>query len=123
MQCPKCYGEMELVSDETITNVNRCGTCHGFHFELLNQQNLDDVTQYVHLDTGVDSFGDEYNEMVYVECPKCDMIMDQRSIDDPAKIRFELCIACHATFLDAGEFREYMSDEGHDKSRELLPER
>lgn len=48
--------------------------------------------------------------------------MDQQSIDDPIKIHFELCIACHATFLDAGEFREYMSDEYHDKFRELRPE-
>jgi|TARA_B110000196_G_C20645689_1_gene430570 hypothetical protein len=60
--------------------------------------------------------------MLYVECPKYDMIIDQRSTDDGVKIRFELCIACHATFLDAGEFREYMGDEHHDKFRELLPE-
>ena len=122
MQCPKCYGDMVNVSDEDITNVYRCDTCHGLHFELLNQQNLDEVAAHVHLDTGDDSLGEEYNEMVYVECPKCDMIMDQRSLDEPVKIRFELCIACHATFLDAGEFRQYMSDEYHDQFRALLPE-
>ncbi|GEM_PF-6975278 len=59
-----------------------------------------------------------------MQCPKCygDMIMDQRSLDEPVKIRFELCIACHATFLDAGEFRQYMSDEYHYQFRALLPE-
>ena len=71
----KCYGEMVLVNDD-VTAVNRCDNCHGLHFELLNQQNLDEVAAHTHLDTGNDSMGEEYNEMVYVECPKCDQIME-----------------------------------------------
>ena len=122
MQCPKCYGEMVLVNDD-VTAVNRCDNCHGLHFELLNQQNLDEVAAHTHLDTGNDSMGEEYNEMVYVECPKCDQIMDQRFIEEPVEIRFELCIACHATFLDAGEFRQYLSADYLEEFRALLPDR
>ncbi len=111
---------MQLVNDEG-TNVSRCGTCHGLHFELLNQLNLDEVAAHIHLDTGDETLGAEYDEMVFVECPKCNQIMDQRLTEEPNRIRFELCIACHATFLDAGEFRQYMGPDYLDEFRALLP--
>ncbi len=120
MECPKCLGEMNLVDDE-VTSVSRCNHCQGLYFDLLNRQNLDEVAAHIHLDTGDEAMGKEFDEMVFVECPKCNQIMDQRSIDDPVQIRFELCVSCHATFLDAGEYRQYMSAEYLDEFRALLP--
>ena len=76
----------------------------------------------VDVDTGTDEMGSTYDEMVYVECPKCDKIMDQRLIEEPVRIRFELCPTCNATFLDAGEFREYTSAGFLKKFTPLLPE-
>ncbi|MDA0788736.1 MAG: zf-TFIIB domain-containing protein [Proteobacteria bacterium] len=120
MECPKCLGDMNLVDDE-VTAVSRCNHCQGLYFDLLTRQNLDEVAARIHLDTGDESVGKEFDEMVFVECPKCNQIMDQRSVDDPVQIRFELCVSCHATFLDAGEYRQYMSDEYLDAFRALLP--
>ena len=121
MQCPKCLeGEMTLVSDGS-TNVNQCNNCHGLYFEQLNQAKLDEVASHVHLDTGDEARGAEFDDMVYIECPKCDQIMDHRSITDPVTIRFEICIACHSTFLDAGEFRQYLSEGYIGEFRALLP--
>lgn len=65
--------------------------------------------------------GSTYDEMVYVECPKCDKIMDQRKVEEPLKIRFELCPTCNATLLDAGELREYLSAEYLEEFTSLLP--
>jgi Zn-finger nucleic acid-binding protein len=121
MECPKCYGDMEMVIDEE-TRVDRCGHCHGLYFDQLSQEILAGLMGNVSIDTGSDDLGSEYNDMVYVECPKCDKIMDQRLIEDPVRIRFELCPTCNATFLDAGEFRQYVSEEYLEEFRALLPE-
>jgi len=76
------------------------------------------------LDTGDEELGAEYNEMVYVECPKCDKIMDQRVAEgEHVRIRFELCVSCHSTFLDAGELRQYLSEDCRRDFEALLPAR
>ena len=121
MQCPKCDGEMETVYNEEVT-INRCNNCRGLYFDQLTRDDLGYVEGQVGVDTGDEELGAAYNDMVYVECPKCDKIMDQQLIEDPVRIRFEVCTSCHATFLDAGEFRQYLSDEYRDHFISLLPE-
>ncbi|MBT4161505.1 MAG: hypothetical protein HOC70_14010 [Gammaproteobacteria bacterium] len=121
MECPKCYGDMDTVVDDVVT-IERCQNCHGLYFDQLTQELLPDVMGNVDVDTGTDEMGSTYDEMVYVECPKCDKIMDQRLIEEPVRIRFELCPTCNATFLDAGEFREYTSAGFLKKFTPLLPE-
>ncbi|MEK9870063.1 MAG: zf-TFIIB domain-containing protein [Gammaproteobacteria bacterium] len=121
MECPKCYGEMESVLQDT-TFVERCQNCHGLYFDQLTQALLPDVLANVDIDAGSEDLGSTYDEMVFVECPKCDKIMDQRLIEAPVKIRFELCPTCHATFLDAGELRQYTAEACLEDFRSLLPE-
>ncbi len=121
MQCPKCDGETDRVYDQDVM-IDRCNNCHGLYFDQLTQQDLALVADQVGLDTGDEEVGAEFNALVYVECPRCDRIMDQRLIEEPVRIRFEICTSCHATFLDAGEFREYMSDRYRDHFVSLLPE-
>ena len=123
MECPKCYGDMDTVL-EGETNVGRCRNCYGLYFDQLTQALLGPVSEFAQtIDSGSDEVGSSYDEMVYVECPKCDSIMDQRLIEEPHRIRFELCPTCNATFLDAGELREYTSPDFLDDFRSLLPER
>lgn len=120
MQCPKCYGDMANVL-KGATIIDRCENCHGLYFDQLTRHILGSVLANVDVDTGHDEAG-EYDEMVYVECPKCDRIMDQRMIEEPVRIRFELCPTCNATFLDAGEFRDYTSENHIEEFKALLPE-
>lgn len=123
MECPKCYGDMDTVH-EAETTVDRCQNCHGLYFDQLTQVLLERVMgQADAIDSGSDQMGAAYDYMVYVECPKCDKIMDQRLIEEPRRIRFELCPTCNATFLDAGELREDISPEFLDDFKSLLPER
>lgn len=121
MQCPKCDGDMVTVHDGDV-RVDRCDRCHGLYFDHLTREDLDRLADQVHIDTGDEEVGAEYDEMVYVECPRCDRIMDQRLIEEPVRIRFEICTSCHSTFLDAGEFREYLSEGFREQFISLLPE-
>jgi len=117
---------METVSEDgrEAIRVDRCRDCHGLYFDQLTREDLGLVEGLAgNLDTGDEEKGAEYNEMVYVECPKCDRIMDQRVAEGEVRIRFELCTTCHSTFLDAGELREYLSDACREDFEALLPER
>jgi uncharacterized protein len=121
MQCPKCDGVMARVYDDDV-RVDRCDNCHGLYFDQLTRQDLALVANRPDIDTGDEEKGAEFNDLVYVDCPKCDRIMDQRLIEEPVRIRFEICTSCYSTFLDAGEFRVYLSDAYRDHFTELLPE-
>ena len=120
MQCPKCYGDMDRVSESPVF-VDRCNQCQGLYFDQLSLSLLDAMGDDTSIDSGDEEVGAEYDEMVYVECPKCDRIMDQRQLDEPVRIRFELCPSCHSTFLDAGELRVYLGEEARSHFRSLLP--
>ena len=122
MQCPKCYGEMETISDaQSDHRIDRCSQCFGFYFDHLTKSDLQEVEGKNVLDTGILE-PDVKDDMVYVECPKCNRIMDQRKIDQPVQIRFELCPSCYAAFLDAGEFRQYFTEDFRQGFRSLLPD-
>lgn len=123
MQCPKCDGEMQTVSQDShdAIRIDRCNDCHGLYFDQLTREDLPLVEGMGDIDTGDEDLGAEYNEMVYVECPKCDRIMDQRVAEGDVRIRFELCTTCHSTFLDAGELREYLTDACREDFEALLP--
>ena len=121
MDCPKCFGKTDTVIADGA-DVERCQECHGLYFDRLTQAMLDDLLSCLDIDTGSDELGAVYDEMVYVDCPKCDRIMDQRLIEEPNRIRFEVCPTCYAAFLDAGEFRQYSEPGYLEGFRSLLPE-
>ena len=124
MQCPKCYSEMEVVSQNTegSVRVDRCSECKGLFFDQMTKRDLALVEKSAAYDSGDEVLGAEYDEMVYVDCPKCDKMMDQQKVDDPVRIRFELCPTCNSAFLDAGEFRRYLQPEYRVEFEALLPE-
>ncbi len=120
MQCPKCDGEMGKVNDDPVS-VHRCNDCHGLYFDQLTRELLDAMGGHTAIDTGDEELGAEYDEMVFVDCPNCFRMMDQRQVGQPVRIRFEFCPTCYATFLDAGEFRQYVSADYLGEFRLLLP--
>jgi len=111
------------VDSEDSVRIDRCQQCGGLYFDQLTRGDIAIVETQVDVDSGDESVGAEYDDMVYVECPKCDKIMDQRLTEEPVRIRFELCPTCHSTFLDAGELRQYMSAAYREEFEALLPVR
>ena len=121
MECPKCFGEMNNLSDGG-PNIQRCCDCYGLYFEQLTRAMVEGLLQKIEIDNGDEGTGSAYDAMVYVDCPKCDRIMDQRLTEQPNRIRFELCPTCNSAFLDAGEFRLYTKDEYLPGFLSLLPD-
>ncbi|MDC0069665.1 zf-TFIIB domain-containing protein [Gammaproteobacteria bacterium] len=120
MECPKCFGEMGTALNEKM-KVEQCQNCHGLYFDQLTQELLPGLFGKEAIDSGSDEVGSTYDELVYVDCPKCDKIMDQRKLEAPLSIRFECCPTCNATFMDAGELRQYLSAEYLEAFKSLLP--
>jgi Zn-finger nucleic acid-binding protein len=123
IQCSKCDGEMETVSSDDAGSiwVDRCLDCKGLYFDQLTRSDLALVEGKQNIDCGDAELGAEYDDMVYVECPKCDKIMEQCKIEEPVEIRFEHCPSYYATFLDAGELKQYLDDDHRAEITVLLP--
>ncbi|MEM7366049.1 MAG: zf-TFIIB domain-containing protein [Pseudomonadota bacterium] len=121
MQCPKCFSEMARVDDGTVdVTVHRCESCSGLLIERLTRSNLDDMIMAVAFDIG-DEVNTELDEMMYVDCPRCDLMMDQQLNESP-RIKIEICHACNGAYLDAGELRAYTEPSVLESFRALLPE-
>ncbi len=72
MQCPKCSGEMELVSYNQI-EVDRCTSCGGLWFQPEELRNLRDdiwMADYI-IDSGDKSVGKKANALKEYPCPEC----------------------------------------------------
>lgn len=106
MQCPKCSGDMEPLTYEDI-EVDRCTTCGGIWFDMLEAEQLRTMSGSEIIDSGDPKIGREYDEMHNVICPKCQTQMihmvDRRS----PHIQYEACTVCYGLFFDAGEFRQF----------------
>ncbi|MFT5211803.1 MAG: Zn-finger nucleic acid-binding protein [Flavobacterium sp.] len=123
MPRPKCFGEMTSVSTdgENTLHIDRCLKCSGLYFDQLTKADLALIDGQVEIDMGDAQVGAEYDEMTFVDCPKCNRMMDQKSIKEPVNIRFEHCTSCYATFLDAGELRRYLTEDYKEDVEALLP--
>ena len=121
MQCPKCFGETDELVDG-VTSIRRCQDCSGIYFHQLTRGILESLRGSAELEDDRQNINPQYDAMVYVDCPKCNGIMDQRLIEEPNRIRFELCPSCNSAFLDAGEFSLYTKEEYLEDFMSLLPD-
>ena len=114
---------METVSTagEAAIHIDRCTECMGLYFDHLIRADVH-LLDGLQIDTGDPEIGAEFDDTVYVDCPKCDRIMEQRKIEAPVEIRFELCPSCNATFLDAGELTRYLDKDHREEFKALLLE-
>ena len=103
MDCPKCSAEMEIL-DFKGTEIDRCTRCRGLWFDRLEAESIQDLEGAESIDIGKDADND-LKDQLFVECPKCSSILDQRIEDG---IKLDICLSCHGTFFDAGEFRQYL---------------
>ncbi|HEU4996751.1 MAG TPA: zf-TFIIB domain-containing protein [Gemmatimonadaceae bacterium] len=108
MKCPKCSGPLRPVTFGK-TEIDRCETCAGLWFDMLEHEELRAVAGSEAIDTGTarDEFLDAKEDVM---CPR-DKARMVRMVD-PARphIWIESCPLCYGVFLDAGEFRELKND-------------
>jgi uncharacterized protein len=113
IQCPKCRAPMSTVPFAGI-EVDRCSSCGGLWFDLLEHEDLRVTPGAEALDTGDPAVGARFDKVGLVRCP-IDLQPMVRMVDQSQpSLWFESCPTCHGAFFDAGEFTEFRAEHvGH----------
>jgi Zn-finger nucleic acid-binding protein len=105
MECPKCDGEFKKITFSGI-EIERCNTCQGLWFGLLEKEDLVKIEGSESIDIGSEQVGESYSTMRDIECPHCGDLMIVMIDKDQFHIEYESCPSCFGTFFDAGEFKD-----------------
>ena len=92
---------MAVVEHGGVT-IDRCGNCGGIWLDYLELERLREVPNADQLDLATDVDAG-FDEMVYVECPRCFSILDTEELEEPDSLRFEVCRTFGGSFFDGGE--------------------
>lgn len=106
LRCPKCQSTMAPVTVVDI-EVDRCTSCGGLWFDLLEAEDLKDSGKAEQLDTGNPATGDRYDQVGLIHCPVDGEPMIRMVDKAQPELWLESCPVCYGTFFDAGEFREF----------------
>ena len=119
MNCPKCDSQMEKITFKEI-EIERCTSCKGLWFDMLEQEELKGLEGSEDIDTGDPETGRKYNKIDKINCPVCKGPMIRMVDNDQPHIWFESCSECYGVFFDAGEFRDYKEKSVLDFFRDLF---
>ena len=119
MNCPKCSSMMEKVRTKEAT-VDRCTTCKGLWFDLLEHKDVKGKEAAQALDVGDAKTGKAFNKQVDVKCPLDGQRMTRMTALGQPHIHFEQCPTCHGVFFDAGEFRDFQTTSIGDMVKSLF---
>lgn len=109
MNCPKCAAAMEQVNFHNVV-VDRCTSCQGLWFDLLEHNDLKLMKGSESLDIGDVERGKRLNEITKIDCPKCKTRMIPMVDAKQSHIHFESCANCRGAFFDAGEFADFKEE-------------
>lgn len=106
MKCPKCSATMEALEFDEI-DVDRCTSCGGLWFDMLERETLKERAGSEAIDTGDPAKGQANNAMGNITCPSCHARMVRMVDHDQPHIWYEQCSTCGGVYFDAGEFKDY----------------
>jgi Zn-finger nucleic acid-binding protein len=107
--CPKCRAPMTPVTFEAVV-VDRCTTCGGLWFDLLEHEDLKAVPGAEAIDTGNPEVGARYDQVGRIRCPVDDAPMIRMVDKGQPSLWVESCPLCYGVFFDAGEFSEFREE-------------
>jgi Zn-finger nucleic acid-binding protein len=105
MLCPKCKSPFAKVHFEGI-QVDRCVSCHGIWFDVLELQDLLKKKGSEALDIGDKGNWDKTSQIEDYACPKDGSRMIKMVDARQNHVWYESCGVCYGIFLDATEFSE-----------------
>ena len=100
--------------------VDRCISCGGLWFDMLELEDLKKIEGSERIDTGSAAVGRQYNEVDHIQCPVCDTPMIRMVDKKQHHTWYEGCATCYGVFLDAGEFRDMKKETLLDYIKDLL---
>jgi Zn-finger nucleic acid-binding protein len=105
--CPNCRNVMKPVTFEEIT-VDRCVSCGGLWFDVMEQRHLKDRPGSEKIDTApAHAAHAPHRPASKMKCPCCDAPLTRLKDTDNRNIEYEYCTVCNGAFFDGGEFRKY----------------
>lgn len=88
--------------------IDRCSRCKGIWFDQQEQSQIKCARGSHKADTGHQAIGEHYNAIRNIQCPRCDVPMDEDELRrGRILIQIESCPKCHGSYFDAGEFRDF----------------
>jgi Zn-finger nucleic acid-binding protein len=109
MQCPKCAAAMEAVSYEGI-EIDRCTRCKGIWFDMLEHEDLKNISGSEAIDIGLPALGKEHNNKHRIACPVCKEPLIKMVVSAQPHISYEACTVCYGVYFDAGEFTDFREE-------------
>jgi uncharacterized protein len=107
LTCPKCRNVMKPVTFEEIT-VDRCVSCGGLWFDVMEQRRLKDRPGSEVIDTApAEQKNAVHPPAGKMICPCCNAPLTRLHDVDNRTIEYEYCAVCNGAFFDGGEFRQY----------------
>jgi len=118
MDCTKCSQKLEHKTFKGV-EVDRCTGCFGLFCspEAIEMSKDVYLSERV-LDIGYESTGERFDKVGNINCPACDVKMDQISDPEQTHIWIEVCPQCEKLFLDAGELTDLKYVTMMDKIRD-----
>ena len=111
MECPRCGGSFEqVVFKDTV--VDRCTTCKGLWFDILEAERLRVLRGAAKLDVGGDEAMQDYQPLTDIICPKCQTRMTRLADNKDHNLTYRKCPVCYGVWFDPGTFRVYQSGHG-----------
>jgi Zn-finger nucleic acid-binding protein len=105
ISCPKCKAAMEKVKFQNI-EVDRCTSCKGLWFDMLEREHLDAMKGSESIDIGP-ARKEDRAAVVRINCPVCHTPMIRMVDLKNRNVWYESCKVCYGVFYDAGEFRKH----------------
>ncbi len=118
MTCPKCGNEMKPNHYKGV-EYDQCSECGGLWFDALEAEELlDEAKDAAQIDTGDAKTGKQMNRMSDAKCPRCGAgMLPVHDVEQP-HIQLDGCPACHGTFFDAGEYRDFCEETFMDRLKD-----
>lgn len=107
LTCPKCQEPLQPVLFANF-EIDRCVSCQGLWFDLLEAQELKRVQGSEAIDSGDPKLGLQFNQTpAQIHCPKCQAGMTKMVDLQQPHIWYEKCPVCYGIWFDAGEFKDF----------------
>jgi Zn-finger nucleic acid-binding protein len=114
MQCPKCRSVMRGVEHAGIT-VDRCTACGGLWFDGMEHVELKRAGGGAVVDAGrAAGSTQDVTTPAPVPCPVCAAPLETRFDAYQHHLHYETCPHGHGVYFDAGEFRDFVTDDWSD---------